>query len=254
LPARRPWVDLQRIAPSGRSLLLGFALFAFAVGAYFVARDTSLFAVQTIEVRGATPLVRAQVRAALADERGRSLLRVDGARLDRRLAAIPAVRSFAYDRAFPHTLRIVVRREWPALMLRRGADGFVVSTDGRVLRRVRRPRLSSLPRLYVPKSTQVQAGDTLHGPLLAAASALAPLRTAPLPGAVRFVASGESMLTFVFGSRFELRLGDVGDLRLKLAIARRILRATGALGTGPGYLDVSVPERPVLALKPQVAG
>ena len=52
----------------------------------------------------------------------------------------------------------------------------------------------------------------------------------------------------------ELRLGDSGDLRLKLAIARRILAATGAARAGGGYLDVSVPERPVLAANSQVGG
>ena len=254
LPARRPSVDLYRLAPSGRSILLGLALFALAAAAYAVARETSVFAVQTIDVRGATPVVRAQVRAALADERGRSLLRVDELQLDRRLAQIPAVRSFTYDRAFPHTLRIVVQREWPALVLRRGADGFLVSTDGRVLRTLTHFRLSSLPRLYVPKETRITPGETVSGPLLVAATTLAPLRGAPLPAAVRFVISTDKALSFVLGDRFELRLGDGGDLRLKLAIARRILRVTGAATAGPGYLDVSVPERPVLYPNPQVAG
>ena len=48
----------------------------------------------------------------------------------------------------------------------------------------------------------------------------------------------------MLGGGLELRLGDGGDLRLKLAIARRILRRTGAASAGGGYLDVSVPERP----------
>jgi hypothetical protein len=56
-----------------------------------------------------------------------------------------------------------------------------------------------------------------------------------------------SELTFVLRSGLEVRLGDLGDLRLKLAIARRILQAVGADATTTGYLDVSVPERPVIA-------
>ena len=40
----------------------------------------------------------------------------------------------------------------------------------------------------------------------------------------------------------EVRLGDASDLALKLAVARRILPALAGVG---GYLDVSVPERPV---------
>jgi hypothetical protein len=61
-------------------------------------------------------------------------------------------------------------------------------------------------------------------------------------------------LTLVLRSGLEVRLGDSGDLRLKLAIARRILRALGTDAT-TGYLDVSVPERPVAgAVNPRVGG
>jgi hypothetical protein len=61
-------------------------------------------------------------------------------------------------------------------------------------------------------------------------------------------------LTLKLAGGFEIRLGDPGDLRLKLAIARRILRATGAATSGATYLDVSVPERPVVFDKSQVVG
>ena len=64
---------------------------------------------------------------------------------------------------------------------------------------------------------------------------------------------GQAELTLVLRHGLEVRLGDPGDVRLKLAVARRILRATNALASG-GYLDVSVPERPVLGQKSQVGG
>jgi hypothetical protein len=61
-------------------------------------------------------------------------------------------------------------------------------------------------------------------------------------------------LTLVLGGGLEVRLGDHGDLQLKLAIARRILRASTAPVSAGDYLDVSVPERPVRFLKSQVGG
>ena len=198
--------------------------------------------------------MRGQVRRALEPLRGTSLVSLDGAALEARLEALPTVVSATYDRSFPHTLRIVLKREWPALVLRRGSEAYLLSTDGRVLQRLVHYRLSSLPRLYVPGDTRIAVGETVAGAMLAAGTSLAPLRGAPLPGGVRFVVSNDKNLTFVLGaSHFELRLGDTGDLRLKLAIARRILRQTGAVGAGAGYLDVSVPERPVLFANPQVA-
>ena len=255
LPARRaaPPVALARIAPSGRSILIGLALFALAVGGYAGARETSVFAVHTIDIRGGDPALRAQVKAVLADEVGQSLLKIDGDGLGRRITPLSGVRSFRYDRAFPNTLRVVLRPEEPVLVLRRGTEAYLVAASGRVIRTLPHPRLSRLPRFYVTREVNVRIGESLPGRNVIAATALAPLRRAPLPGGVRFVRAGKE-LTLVLGGGLEVRLGDGGDVQLKLAIARRILRVTSAAPTGTGYLDVSVPERPVLALKSQVAG
>jgi cell division protein FtsQ len=254
LPARRS-LDFGRLAPSSRSLLAGVALLALAVAGYVGARETSVFAVQRIEISGGTARVRAAVRAALAPEVGRSLLRVDGDEVDRRLAPVPAVLSARFDRDFPHTLRVAVTPERPVLLLRSGRDGWVVSARGRVLRKVRNTRLSSLPRVWVPHATRVAVGATLapeDG--AAAAAALAPLAGTGFPGHIRFVRAGASELTFVLRSGLQVRLGDAGDLRLKLAIARRLLAAVGGDTVG-GYIDLSVPQRPVVGdARPQVEG
>jgi cell division septal protein FtsQ len=246
-------LQLARLAPSGRSVLIGLALFALAVGGYLGARETSIFAVRTIDIRGGDPALQAQVKAALADEVGQSLMKIDAAGLDRRIAPLPGVRSFHYDRAFPNTLRVDLRPEQPVLVLRTGADAYLVAATGRVIRKLAHPRLSHLPRLWVAHDVQVRVGDPLPAAVGAAATALAPLQGAPLPGGVRVVRGGKE-LTLVLGGGLEVRLGDHGDLQLKLAIARRILRSTTAPATAGDYLDVSVPERPVLLLKAQVGG
>lgn len=255
LPARRAGVDLARIAPSGRSIALGLVLLAVAVGGYLAALETSLFAVRTVEVRGGTPQLQAAVESALRPELGRSLLRVNGSELGRLLGALPFLRTFSYDRAFPNTLRVTVRSEVPVLLARhpRGA-AYLVSASGRVLSQLPHPHLSSLPRLYVLPQVRLAVGEQAPDPVAAAAAALAPLRAAPLSGGVRFVTNGAQGLTLLLRSGLELRLGDRGDVRLKYAIARRILAATGAAQAGGGYLDVSVPERPVLSPNSQVGG
>jgi len=246
--------EIGRLAPSGRSILLGLALLLLAVGGYAAARETSLFAVQAVDVRGGTPAIRAQVRAALAGEVGKSLLRVDGDTLERRLGPISTVRGFRFDRAFPHTLRVVVKPEVPLLVLRQADEAYLVAASGRVIRPLAHPRLSGLPRLWVTRDVHVAVGQPLPAPAAAAPAALAPLRGASLPSGVHSVRVGAHMLTLELGNGLELRLGDTGDLRLKLAIARRILRAAVAPRAASGYLDVSLPERPVLALNSQVGG
>ncbi len=256
LPARETLPDLGHLAPSVRSLVAGLLLILLAGAAYFGARETSVFAVRTLDVRGGTPVLRAQVRAALADEIGVSLLRVGGASIASRLDPIPGVRGFTYDRAFPNTLRLVVRAEEPVLVVRRvpGTEAFLVAASGKVIKMLPRPRRSHLPRLWVKKDVPVTVGSRLPDALRAAATALSSLRGSGLPGGVHAVEVGQDELTLLLGGGMEVRLGDVGDVRLKLAIARRILRMTGAAAGGTGYVDVSVPTRPVLSTEPQVGG
>ena len=256
LPARVSLPELGEIAPSLRSVAVGLALVVLAVLAYVGARETSVFAVSTIDVRGGTPVLRAQVRAALSDVVGTSLLKVGGSTVQSRLEPIPGVRSFTYDRDFPHTLRVVVKREVPVLVVRRvpGSEAFLVAADGRVLKQLPHARRSSLPRLWVKKDVPVVVGSPLPRHLLGAAAALSALRGAGLPGGVASVQAGRDDLTLTLGGGLQVLLGDTGDLRLKLAIARRILRLTGAASQGGGYLDVSLPGRPVLSSKSQVGG
>lgn len=256
LPARRPAVSLRILRPTPRSLAVAFVIVAAAVALYAAALDTSLFAVRSLDVRGGTPAARAAVEAALKPELGRSLLKVGYGDLESRLSSVSAVQSFRFDRSFPHTLRITLRAERPVLVLRQGSDAYLVSATSRVIRQLTNARLSDLPRMYVSKSAiDVKVGQTLAAPVADGAAAVGPLASAPLPGGVRLVSdtTAGGLYVVIGGNGFQVRLGDVGDLRLKLAIARRILHETGA-ATGSGYLDVSVPERPVLNTNPQVAG
>jgi len=253
LPARVGPVEVRALLPTWRSLLVAALLVGAAGGLYLLARDSSMFAVRTIEVRGGTPRIRAEVRRVLADEQGRSLLRVGGSGIGARLEAVPEVRAFRYDRRFPHTLEVVVRAERPVLVLRQGADAYLVSGTGRVLRPLPHPRLSHLPRLWVARTEQVSVGAQLSTAGERAAAAVAPLRASGLPLHVSTVVSDGHGLTLRAANGFEVRLGDAGDLRLKLAIAGRVARTTGA-ATEAGYVDVSVPERPVLSSNSQVSG
>jgi len=254
LPVRRS-PDLRSLAPSRASVAVGLALLVLGAVAYVGARETSVFAVQQLRVEGGTARVQTEVRAALEPLVGRSLLDVDAAAVQRSLEDVADVRSASFDRAFPHTLAVKVTPERPVLLLRRASDAWVVSSRGRVLRAVANPRLSSLPRVWVGRHASVVPGALLKEEDGAgAALALDTIAATRFPARLRYVRSTSGELTLVLRTGTEIRLGDPGDLRLKLAIARRILAAAGADVVG-GYADVSVPERPVVgALDSQVAG
>jgi cell division protein FtsQ len=249
--ARGVATQTLRIAPSWRSLAFGVVLLAVAIALYLVARGTSVFAVQTVEVTGAPPALAKEIQAALAPLAGKSLLKVDGNDVQRHLGKLPNVAAASYDRAFPHTLRVFVRAEQPLAVVRVGSKGWLVSAAGRVLRDLPHPGLSSLPRIWLSPSASVSEAATLADEQgVRSVAALAEIRTIPLGSPVRDVVAGEGGLTLVLRSGLEVRFGDASKLRVKLAVARRIL----PLLTAPGYLDVSVPARAVAVGQSKVEG
>src|SRR5262249_49254551 len=194
-----------------------------------VARATSVFAVRTIEVHSGSGRVRAEVQQALSSQLGRSLLRIDEGALTRQLEALPDVLSAKLERSFPNTIVVTAHAERAVLLARQGASSWVVSARGRVMRKVRDPHRSRLPRLWLPKTVTLEAGETLpldEGRM--AAAAVAPIARRVYPGGVRTVVTAKDALTLVLGEGTQVRLGDLGDLRLKLAIARRILHVAAS--------------------------
>jgi cell division protein FtsQ len=244
---------LVRLLPSGRSLAVGFAIVLGAAGLYALARVTPVFALSRIEVEGAPPAVAARVRAALEPLDGTSLLALKGAEVERRLAALTVVAAATYDRDFPHTLRVVVRPEQPVAVVRHAADGWIVAATGRVIAAAEPHAARRLPRVWIT-SDSPRLGAALTDRFgLRAIRALALARKAELHGRIRVVRAADHELTFLLASGLQLRLGDLRAIRLKLAVAARILPGLLSPG-GYGYLDVSVPARPVAgtSLNPKV--
>jgi len=235
---------LSRLAPSRQSLAVGFALLSAAAGAYALARGTSAFAVREVKVVGVPPLVAVQVRTALESARGRSLVALDLAEFEALVEAVPTVASATFDRTFPHTLTAAIVPERPVAVLRQGAESWLAGASGRVIAPLEPGARAGLPRIWLSPRVDVRLGEAVDGHVRRAVQAVAPLVRRPLPAHVAAVRSTAGELTLVLRSGFELRLGDGSDRALKLELARRLVPALISSG---GYLDVSVPERPVSA-------
>lgn len=235
-------LGLAGLAPSGRSLLTGALILLSAVGLYAAARTTSVFAVDEIAVAGASPEVAAQVRQALAPALGESLLGIDLADLGQRAVSVPMVAGASFDRGFPHTLRIAVVPESPVAVLRQGSSSWLVAAGGRVVGELQPRARPGLPRIWLKRDVEIRLGERVGGPQRRAIDAVAPLRSQPLPVAVASVVADRKQLTLVLRTGLEVRLGDGSDLPVKLAVARQVLPQ---LAGATGYLDLSVPERPV---------
>lgn len=243
-PPREPGerLDLVRFVPSGRSLLLAFGVLGAALVLWLVARETGVFGVRTLDVRGATPGIATQVRKALRPAAGESLLKLDVAAAERAVEALPLVESVRFDRAFPHTLRVFVTPERPVAVARQGARSYLVSARGRVMATIPRTARPRLARIWVAHDTRLAPGAVADGELATAVGAVAPLVHSGFPGRVGSVTTTGGELTLRLRSGVRVRLGSPVDLPLKLAVAARVLPL---VQDGTAYLDVSVPERPV---------
>jgi cell division protein FtsQ len=247
--------SVVRVLPSGRSLLVGFGLVLGAIALYAGARGTSLFAVQQVDVQGAPPRVAGRVETALGTLSGKSLLSVSAADVDRALVGLPDVQAVEFDRSYPRTLRVTVVAERPVAVLRRGADAWLVSERGRVLRELPGPRPVLLPRIWVARLAAPREGSILteveaRDPARALGAVLAADRM--YVARIREAHARDGEIALVLRSGTEIRLGSAHELALKVAVARQILSALET--PGEGYVDVSVPERPVSNVETQVSG
>jgi hypothetical protein len=216
-----------------------------------VARESSVFAIRDIQVTRAPPQIRTQVHEALAPLEGESLLKLQPADVERLATALPLVAAVSYDRAFPNTLRITITREIPLAVVRQGASAWLVSRRGRVIQELQRGARARLPRVWLPQTVPIRLGGMLaasgRGDEIAA---LGPLQGAGLVGRVATVHIDHGQIVYTLRGGIELRAGTASRLPLKLEIAHRILATTPVVG----YLDVSVPERPVAGDNSQLSG
>jgi cell division septal protein FtsQ len=205
-----------------------------------------MFAVQAIEVTGARPSVVERVDAALRPLDGTSLMSLDAAAIDRRLTPLRDVSLVSYDRAFPHTAKIVVSAERPVAVLRKGSQAWIVTERGRVLDHLDDSAASQLPRVWVADASVPSTGDLLTAdearlPALVLGSVLS--SNQQLFGDIREAREADDGLVLVLRSGTEIRLGGADEVGLQLAVAQHVLET---VGPGAAYVDVSVPERAVV--------
>jgi cell division protein FtsQ len=220
---------------------VSFAAVVGAAGLYLAARETSLFAIDRIEVRGVPAGQAARISAALEPVSDSSLVSFDATDGDRLLASVPIVASASYDRDFPHTLVVTVLPELPIALLRRGPDAWVVSDSGRVLRKVTDRPLPALPRIWVPASTDPLVGAVVADESAATVQAVAAMHEVRLPVPIRSVRLEGRELSLTLASGVEVLLGTPSRLPLKLAVTAKVIEAA----PDARWVDVSVPERAV---------
>ncbi len=249
MPSTPRQVGASRVARRRRlvaALAVG-AAFATLLGlAYVAARETSLFAVRTVDVAGAQPAVADAVHRTLAPLDGTSLVALSPSEIEQQLEAIPDVRSARVDRQFPHELVVTVTQERPVAVVRLADGSWLVAASGRVLGDLELGEYSRLPRIWLAEDAPPpEPGARLTAAQGAGAARAVAELPAGFPARVQSVRGTADDLLLILGGRTELRLGPATDIRRKLEVAATVLEDVRDERLRLAYLDVSLPERPV---------
>jgi cell division protein FtsQ len=245
-PRRSPlaWTRDQISGVSWRYRLATLAILAVTASAgYFLwLRDSSLVAIDNVDVVGVTAGDRSQIIGELTDaSESMTTLHVDRAKLQSIARQFPTVASISIDPNFPHGMRIEVTERPPTMVLKAGDQQLPVAADGTVLAGVAVSEDDHLPALEVDKlpTTARLDGTELDEALVVGA---APDELRPLIEKIEFTKEFGVQLTLRGG--IPVRFGAGAAAEEKWAAVAAVL-ADPKLTTLT-YVDVRVPERPAV--------
>lgn len=221
-----------------RAVALAVLAIAIAVGYQFWLRDSSLFAVDEVEVEGVTAN-REQVTAALEQAaEGMTTLNVDEDELRKAVSAFPTVASIRVDAGLPSTLTIELTERLPVGTVESGGERVPVSGDGYLL-----PGLDPGEAKLAAVEARVDDGRIdADGLAQAEVLAAAPPELRERISETAFDVDRGGVVVDLEASP-ELRFGSADQAEDKWAAVVTVL-ADRELGS-PAYVDVAVPERPV---------
>jgi cell division protein FtsQ len=207
-------------------------------GYYLWLRDSSLFAVDEVEVEGAT-VNREEVAAALeAVASEMTTLHVDDEKLREAVSRFPTIASIKAESSLPDTLRITVTERLPVARVVDGDEELAVSADGYVLPGVEVDRRALPPIVAAVEAGRVDA----DGAEQAAIAGAAPAELRERIESIQFDPERGGVVLAIEDAP-ELRLGDGSEASEKWDAVVAVF-SNPDLGS-PAYLDASVPERPV---------
>ena len=223
-----------------RWMLLATAILAVVIGVLAVLGST-WFAVKTVKVEGAVHTDKVALQQVVDELRGTPVLRVDTAKAERELEAIPWVEAARVTTRFPDRATIELRERTPVATYQ-GADlqFRVIDGKGRVL-----DVLAAQPAGYLllvgADAPNLSPGQFTPPGYVAAASmarALTPeIRATAESAAV--TADGSDLRLMLHGD-VEVRFGPARDLVTKLV--RLQTKLDDVVSHGYSYVDVSTNE------------
>lgn len=223
---------------SRRLLAVGALVLLLLAGYWFWLRDSSLVAVERVEVRGAST-DRAEIGAALEGAaKQMTTLNVDEQELVRAVSAFPTVASISTDADPPHKLTITVTERLPVAVVELDGEPVGVSAGGLLL-----PGAELEGRQLPPLEAAAEGGAVdAEGVEQAAILGAAPPRLRRRIEGSLFDPERGGVVLDLEGAP-EARFGDGSEAEAKWRALAAVLLVSGS--GSAGYVDVSVPGRPV---------
>jgi cell division protein FtsQ len=216
--------------------LAGIAVVLIA-GYWFWLRNSSLVAVHEVKVEGAT-IDREEITAAL-EKAGKDMttLHIRDGELAKAVSGFPTVASIRADSHLLHELTVTVTERPPVAVVKVKGHPFAVAADGLLLPGVDHHGLPALDASDAPNGRLDEEGAAQAAVLGATPDAL----QKDLESSTWSEDQGGVVVDLAGAP--ELRFGDGSRAEAKWQAVAAVLSHPDK--AAPGYLDVSVPERPV---------
>ena len=231
--ARRQW---RRRWLAWRYVAVAVVLVVLAGAAVWAAYFSSWLSVKGLDitgVSGTTTLTKGEVRRAAGVPTGGPLLRADLERVQRRVAALAAVKSVDVSREWPSKIRIQVDERTPIAVIEIGGELHALDADGVVFSSYfNAPK--DLPRVSTPAGTDAAALEQAA----AVVSAL-PHDLATKVDHVEVLSVDKISLALASGQT--VQWGSASDSDTKAQVLAALMKARPDVKA----YDVSVPGQPV---------
>ncbi|MFT8356112.1 MAG: FtsQ-type POTRA domain-containing protein [Bifidobacterium aquikefiri] len=202
------------------------------------------FEISGIKVTGANQWVSSnEISAIAAKQVGKSLLLVSTETVENQVGALPGVTSAKAEKLYPHGIRISVKSEKPAAVLKSSNNTLTaVDSEARILNTVTAATVTGIPEIQVSTLKGGLANDAVKQALKILASLPESMRQSITKVTAN---TQDSITTEISSGKYTIVWGDASQLELKKAVVDKIINDPSKIGSKHD-VDVSAPLRPII--------